>query len=186
MAKPFQPTKRTNSPVVKRQASAGELARLAGVVERLDRPGASRWIGTFNVGGGPVHTDLRPWDGWIKITAAGTDADGNPCYAWSQVVDDGEGGFTAPGSGVARVGTTASGAAYEVNGNDAVPVGAVVHAWIANDHESYLFWWSQGVTETNFWYLVDVDIYAEYNITFDVDVTYEGDVTINEGTWIFP
>lgn len=186
MAKPFEPTRRTNSPAVKRQVSAGELGRMAGSVEKLDRVSANRWIGIHNSGAGPVALDQRPWDGWVEITAAGTDAGGNPCYAWRQVVDSGDGMFFVPAPGSARVGTPESGPLYEVNGNDAVPVGARVHAWISNDHQSYLFWWSQGVTETNFWYLVDVDIYAEYNITFDVDVTYEGDVTINEGTWIFP
>lgn len=186
MAKPFEPTRRTNSPVLKRQVSAGELGRQARAVEKLDRVSANRWIGIHNSGAGPVALDQEPWNGWIEITAAGTDGDGNACYAWRQLTDDGDGTFTVPAAGDARTGTTSSGPAYEVNGNAAVPVGAVVHAWIANDHQSYLFWFAQGVTSTNFWYLVDVDIYAEYNITFDVDVTYEGDVTINEGTWIFP
>ncbi|MCC6420845.1 MAG: hypothetical protein IT429_21630, partial [Gemmataceae bacterium] len=138
-AKPFQPTRRTNSPAVKRQTSAGELARQARAVEKHDRVSANRWIGIHNTPTGPIALDQEPWSGWIEITG-GT----NP-YSWRQLVDEGDGTFLAPGSGVARVGTTTSGPAYEVNGNDSVPVGAVVHAWISNDHQSYLFWWSQGV-----------------------------------------
>lgn len=134
MTQPFRLFRRTQDPRTRVQLVSRELIRAAKIVEEHERLGGMRTIGRRRYGGNSSMLDLRPWAGWARITGAPVGA----AYPWVQLYS--MGGASAQQT-EGRVGTTAVLPAYEINGNKAVPVGAVVYVWIDADHLSYSFFW---------------------------------------------
>ena len=98
------------------ELSAAKLTELAVHAVRVGVAGFSGYRGQIAPAG--------DWEGWIKITSAGTSG----VYNWSELILDATGALvTGYGSGTIAGGT----GARETNANNSVPLNSVVRAWQA-------------------------------------------------------
>ncbi len=114
--------------------NAAELTRLEQNVEGLtESRGSGGIVGRTDNSGFRPHNSA-PAVFWAQITG------GQNPYAWQQGNDNPPGSLAVDLNG--RVGTVASGGAYEVNSNTSVPAGTWVKMWLAPAGDHYLFQYS--------------------------------------------
>jgi hypothetical protein len=113
------------------QISLKELIRLQGQVEQLSKTALGNKTLVHSNAGGTFQDVTLPRLVWGKILS------GNNPYAWKQLKDDGSGTLSEDDLGLE--GSPASLPAYEVNGAESVPAGAIVRMIPSCDGDSYFF-----------------------------------------------
>jgi hypothetical protein len=113
------------------QISLRELIRLQGQVEQLAKTAIGSKTLVHSNAGGTFQDVVIPRLVWGEILS------GNNPYTWRQLKDNGSGVLSDDEFGLE--GTATSLPAYEVNGSQSVPAGAIVRMLPSCDGDSYLF-----------------------------------------------
>ena len=112
-------TFRENEPL-----SAAKMTEVAGHAQRSGVGGINSYRGQIAL--------ADAWEGWIKITSAGTSG----VYNWSELIVDSTGSLvTGYASGTIAAGT----GAREINANNSVPLNSIARAWVSTFEVHFQF-----------------------------------------------